>query len=340
MKFTAQQIATQLEGTVEGDPNVEIFQLSKIEEAQKGSLTFLSNPKYTTFIYKTQASITIVNQDFIAEEDLSTTLVRVNNAYDSFTVLLDYYHKAKTTKSGIAKSALIDPSVKIGKNCFVGDMSCIQEDAEIGDNVKIYPQVYIGSNVTIGEGTIVFPGAKILEDSIVGQNCVIHSGTVIGSDGFGFAPQKNGSYKKIPQTGIVVLGDRVEVGSNSTIDRATLGVTSIGNGVKLDNQIQIAHNVEIGENTVIAAQTGIAGSSKIGKNCVIGGQVGVVGHINIGDNVKIQGQSGVISSIKDNAVIQGTPAFSYNDYNKSYVYFKNLPNIVKEINRIVKKLDL
>ena len=219
-------------------------------------------------------------------------------------------------------------------------MSCIQEDAEIGDNVKIYPQVYIGSNVTIGEGTIVFPGAKILEDSIVGQNCVIHSGTVIGSDGFGFAPQKNGSYKKIPQTGIVVLGDRVEVGSNSTIDRATLGVTSIGNGVKLDNQIQIAHNVEIGENTVIAAQTGIAGSSKIGKNCVIGGQVGVVGHINIGDNVKIQGQSGVISSIKDNAVIQGTPAFSYNDYNKSYVYFKNLPNIVKEINRIVKKLDL
>jgi UDP-3-O-[3-hydroxymyristoyl] glucosamine N-acyltransferase len=340
MKFTAQQIATQLEGTVEGDPNAEVFQLSKIEEAQKGSLTFLSNPKYTPFIYKTQASVTIVNQDFIAEDDLSTTLVRVNNAYDSFTILLDHYNKAKTTKSGIAKSAEIDPSVKMGKNCFVGNMTCIQEDAEIGDDVKIYPQVYIGSNVTIGAGTIVFAGAKILEDSIVGDNCVIHSGTVIGSDGFGFAPQKNGNYKKIPQTGIVVLGDRVEVGSNSTIDRATLGVTSIGNGVKLDNQIQIAHNVEIGENTVIAAQTGIAGSSKIGKNCVIGGQVGIVGHINIGDNVKIQGQSGVISSIKDNAVIQGTPAFSYNDYNKSYVYFKNLPNIVKEINRIVKKLDL
>ncbi|MGB1361907.1 MAG: UDP-3-O-(3-hydroxymyristoyl)glucosamine N-acyltransferase, partial [Flavobacteriaceae bacterium] len=223
---------------------------------------------------------------------------------------------------------------------FVGHMSCILEDVEIADDVKIYPQVYVGSNVTIGAGTIIFAGAKILEDSIIGENCIIHSGAVIGSDGFGFAPQKNGDYKKIPQTGIVVLGDRVEVGSNSTIDRATLGVTSIGNGVKLDNQIQIAHNVEIGENTVIAAQTGIAGSSKIGKNCVIGGQVGIIGHINIGDNVKIQGQSGVISNIKENSTIQGTPAFSYNDYNKSYVYFKNLPNIVKEINRIVKKLDL
>ncbi len=340
MKFTAQQIATQLEGTVEGDPNVEVFQLSKIEEAQKGSLTFLSNPKYTPFIYKTQASVTIVNQDFIPEDRLYTTLVRVSNAYDSFSILLDYYNKAKISKSGIDKSALIDPSAKIGKDCFVGHMSCIQEDVIIGNDVKIYPQVYIGSNVSIGAGTTIFAGAKILEDSIIGQNCIIHSGSVIGSDGFGFAPQENGDYKKIPQTGIVVLGDRVEVGSNSTIDRATLGVTSIGNGVKLDNQIQIAHNVEIGDNTVIAAQTGIAGSSKIGKNCVIGGQVGIAGHISIGNNVKIQGQSGVISNIKENSTIQGTPAFSYNDYNKSYVYFKNLPNILKEINRIIKKLDL
>ena len=340
MKFTAQQIAIQLEGTVEGDPNVEVFQLSKIEEAQKGSLTFLSNPKYTPFIYKTQASVTIVNQDFIAEDNLSTTLVRVPNAYDSFSILLDYYNKAKTSKSGIAKSAIIDPSVKMGENCLVGHMSCIMEDVEIADYVKIYPQVYVGSNGTIGAGTIIFAGVKILEDSIIGENCIIHSGAVIGSDGFGFAPQKNGDYKKIPQTGIVVLGNRVEVGSNSTIDRATLGVTSIGNGVKLDNQIQIAHNVELGENTVIAAQTGIAGSTKIGKNCVIGGQVGIAGHIKIGDNVKIQGQSGVISNIKENSSIQGTPAFSYNDYNKSYVYFKNLPNIVKEINRIIKKLDL
>lgn len=339
MKFTAQQIAAQLEGTVEGDPDVEIFQLSKIEEAQEGSLTFLSNPKYTPFIYKTQASVTIVNQDFVAENDLTTTLVRVSNAYDSFTVLLDYYNKVKTSKKGVSKSAVIDPSVLMGKNCFVGHLSCIEEETEIADDVKIFSQVFIGSNVSIGAGTIVFPGAKILDDTIIGENCVIHSGAVIGSDGFGFAPQKDGAYKKIPQTGIVVLGDNVDVGSNSTIDRATLGVTSIANGVKLDNQIQIAHNVEIGENTVIAAQTGIAGSSKIGKNCVIGGQVGIIGHVTIGDNVKIQGQSGVISSIKENSKIQGTPAFSYNAYNKSYVYFKNLPNLAKEIHRIIKKFD-
>ena len=340
MKFTAQQIATQLEGTVDGDPDAEVFQLSKIEEAQKGSLTFLSNPKYKPYIYKTQATITIVDEDFVAENDLSTTLVRVPNAYDSFTVLLNHYNKVKISKTGISKNAIIDPSVKIPTNCFIGDMSIIAEGAEIGDNVKIFEQCYIGLNVTIGTGSIVFPGVRILDGSIVGNNCIIHSGAIIGSDGFGFAPQENGVYKKIPQTGIVVIGDNVDVGANSTIDRATLGFTSIGNGVKLDNQIQIAHNVEIGENTVIAAQTGIAGSAKIGKNCVIGGQVGIAGHINIGDNVKIQGQSGVTSNIKDEMKIQGTPAFSYNDYNKSYVYFKNLPNLGKEINSILKKLKL
>ena len=340
MKFTAQQIAAQLEGTVDGDPNAEIFQLSKIEDAQKGSLTFLSNPKYKPYIYKTQASITIVNEDFVAENDLSTTLVRVSNAYDSFSVLLDYYNKVKISKVGISQSAFIDTSVVIPKNCFVGHMSFIGEGCEIADNVKIFEQSYLGSNVTVGKGSIIFPGAKLLDDTIIGENCIINSGAVIGSDGFGFSLQDNGSYKKIPQTGIVVLGNHVDVGANSTIDRATLGVTSISDGVKLDNQIQIAHNVEIGENTVIAAQTGIAGSSKIGKNCVIGGQVGVAGHITIGDNVKIQGQSGVISNIKDNMKIQGTPAFSYNDYNKSYVYFKNLPNLGKEINSIIKKLNL
>ncbi|PDH43535.1 MAG: UDP-3-O-(3-hydroxymyristoyl)glucosamine N-acyltransferase [Flavobacteriales bacterium MED-G15] len=340
MKFTAQQIAAQLEGTVDGDPNVEVFQLSKIEEAQKGSLTFLANPKYKQYIYKTQASITIVNDDFVAENDLSTTLVRVPNAYDSFTLLLDYYNKVKTSKTGISEKAIIDPSVKMGNDCFVGHFTCVGEGTEMGDKVKIFDQCHLGSNVTIGEGTIIFAGAKILDDTIIGANCIIHSGTVIGSDGFGFAPQDGGGYKKIPQTGIVVIGDDVEIGANSTIDRATLGVTSIANGVKLDNQIQIAHNVEIGENTVIAAQTGVAGSSKIGKNCVIGGQVGIIGHITIGDNVKIQGQSGVNTSIKDDMKIQGTPAFSYNDYNKSYVYFKNLPNLGREINSILKKLNL
>lgn len=340
MKFTAQQIASQLEGIVDGDPNAEVFQLSKIEEAQKGSLTFLSNPRYKPYIYKTKASITIVNEDFVAESDISTTLVRVPNAYDSFTILLDQYNKVKISKTGISKSALIDSSVKLPKNCFIGDMSIIGEGTEIGDNVKIFEQCYLGSNVTVGKGSLIFPGARILDGSIIGDNCILHSGVIIGSDGFGFAPQENGAYKKIPQTGIVVIGDNVDVGANSTIDRATLGFTSIGNGVKLDNQIQIAHNVEIGENTVIAAQTGIAGSAKIGKNCVIGGQVGVAGHISIGNNVKIQGQSGVTSSIKDDMKIQGTPAFSYNDYNKSYVYFKNLPNLGKEINSILKKLKL
>ena len=271
---------------------------------------------------------------------MSTTLVRVPNAYDSFTVLLNQYNKVKISKTGISKNAIIDTSVKIPSNCFIGDMTIIAEGAEIGHNAKIFEQCYLGSNVTIGAGSIVFPGVRILDGSIVGNNCIIHSGVIIGSDGFGFAPQENGAYKKIPQTGIVVIGDNVDVGANSTIDRATLGFTSIGNGVKLDNQIQIAHNVEIGENTVIAAQTGIAGSTKIGKNCVIGGQVGVAGHISIGDNVKIQGQSGVTSSIKDDMKIQGTPAFSYNDYNKSYVYFKNLPNLGKEINSILKKLKL
>ena len=340
MKFTAQQIAVQLEGTVDGDPDAEIYQLSKIEDAQKGSLTFLSNPKYTPFIYKTKASVTIVNDDFIPESDLKTTLVRVNNAYDSFTILLDYYNKVKVGKKGIAKSAEINDSVIIGKDCYVGSMTCIEADTLIEDNVKIFPQVFIGSNVSIGKGSIVFPGARILDDTIIGKDCVIHSGVVIGADGFGFIPQENSAYKKIPQTGIVILGDNVDVGANSTIDRATLGVTSINNGVKLDNQIQIAHNVEIGENTVIAAQSGIAGSTKIGKNCVIGGQAGLAGHIIVGDNVKIQGQSGVISSVKDNMIIQGTPAFPYNAYNKSYVCFKNLPDFAKEVNQIKKKLDI
>ena len=340
MKFTAQQIATQLEGTVEGDPDVEIFQLSKIEEAKEGSLTFLSNPKYTPFIYKTEASVTIVNQDFVAENDLSTTLVRVQDAYGSFSVLLDYYNKIQTDKVGIEKSAIIDPSVEMGENCFTGHMSLIEEGSIIGDDVKIFSQVYIGHNVSIGSGTVLLAGAKILDGTQIGKNCVIHSGAVIGSEGFGFAPQENGAYKKIPQTGNVLLGDNVNVGANATIDRATLGTTTIADGVKLDNLIQIAHNVSIGKNTVIAAQTGIAGSTKVGENCVIGGQVGIGGHITIGDNVKIGGQAGVISDIENNAIILGTPAFSYTAYNKSYVYFKNLPKLVKEIDQIKKKLDL
>tara|TARA_B100000287_G_scaffold98000_1_gene90048 strand:+ start:350 stop:1372 length:1023 start_codon:yes stop_codon:yes gene_type:complete len=337
MKFTAQQIAVKLHGEIEGNPKAEIFELAKIENAKKGSLTFLSNPKYTPYIYKTKASAIIVNKNLVLEDDLKSTLIRVNNPYESFSTLLDYYKKVTVERTGVSSSAEIHESVKIESNCYIGSMTLIEKGSEVSKNVKIFPHVYIGPNVTIGEGSVIFAGAKIMEDTVIGKNCVIHSGAVIGSDGFGFAPQENGAYKKIPHTGRVILGENVDVGANSTIDKATLGDTLIGNGVKLDNQIQIAHNVEIGSNTVIAGQTGIAGSAKIGKNCVIGGQVGIVGHITIGDNVKVQGQSGIISNVENNAVVQGTPAFSYNSYSKSYVHFKNLPEIIKKFDSIEKK---
>ena len=337
MKFTAQQIAVKLHGEVEGNPKAEIFELAKIENAKKGSLTFLSNPKYTPYIYKTKASAIIVNKNLVLEDNLKSTLIRVNNPYESFSTLLDYYKKVTVERTGVSSSAEIHQSVKIESNCYIGSMTLIEKGSEVSKNVKIFPHVYIGPNVTIGEGAVIFAGAKIMEDTVIGKNCVIHSGAVIGSDGFGFAPQENGAYKKIPHTGRVILGENVDVGANSTIDKATLGDTLIGNGVKLDNQIQIAHNVEIGSNTVIAGQTGIAGSAKIGRNCVIGGQVGIVGHITIGDNVKVQGQSGIISNVENNAVVQGTPAFSYNSYSKSYVHFKNLPEIIKKFDSIEKK---
>ena len=337
MKFTAQQIAVKLHGEVEGNPKAEIFELAKIENAKKGSLTFLSNPKYTPYIYKTKASAIIVNKNLVLEDNLKSTLIRVNNPYESFSTLLDYYKKVTVERTGVSSSAEIHESVKIESNCYIGSMTLIEKGSEVSKNVKIFPHVYIGPNVTIGEGSVIFAGAKIMEDTVIGKNCVIHSGAVIGSDGFGFAPQENGAYKKIAHTGRVVLGENVDVGANSTIDKATLGDTFIGDGVKLDNQIQIAHNVKIGSNTVIAGQTGIAGSAKIGRNCVIGGQVGIVGHITIGDNVKVQGQSGIISNVENNAVVQGTPAFSYNSYSKSYVHFKNLPEIIKKFDSIEKK---
>jgi len=337
MKFTAQQIAVKIHGEIEGNPKAEIFELAKIENAKKGSLTFLSNPKYTPYIYKTKASAIIVDKNLVLEDNLESTLIRVNDPYESFSTLLDYYKKVTVERTGVSSSAEIHESVKIYSNSYIGSMTLIEKDSKISKNVKIFPHVYIGPNVNIGEGAIIFAGAKIMEDTVIGKNCVIHSGAVIGSDGFGFAPQENGAYKKIPHTGRVILGENVDVGANSTIDKATLGDTLIGYGVKLDNQIQIAHNVEIGSNTVIAGQTGIAGSAKIGKNCVIGGQVGIVGHITIGDNVKVQGQSGIISDVETNSIIQGTPAFSYNSYNKSYVHFKNLPEIIKKIDSIEKK---
>ena len=337
MKFTAEQIAGILEGDIVGDPDVEVFNLSKIEEGTKGSLTFLANPKYKPYIYSTKASITIVNNSFEPEKQLDTTLIKVEDAYKSFSKLLEYYNKIKLNKVGIEQPSYISDSASLGENVYIGAFTYIGDNVVLGDNVKVFPGAYIGDNVAIGNDTIVFAGVKIYAECIVGNFCVLNSGAIIGADGFGFTPNENGEYSKVPQTGNVIIEDHVDIGAATTIDRATLGSTIIRNGVKLDNQIQIAHNVEIGKNTVIAAQTGVAGSTKIGKNCQIGGQVGISGHITIGDNVKIQAQSGIARHVKDNEVLQGSPALNYGDYNKSYVHFKNLPKIVKTINQLEKK---
>ncbi len=337
MKFTAAQIAGILEGEVVGDPNAEVYKLSKIEEGTEGSLTFLANSKYINFIYTTQATITIVNATFVPEQAITTTLIKVEDAYQSFSKLLDYYNQIKLMKSGIEQPSVISEGVTYGSDLYLGSFSYIGKNVTIGNNVKIYPNSFIGDNVTIGNNCVFFAGVRIYSESVIGTNCIIHSGAIIGSDGFGFAPQEDGTYKKVPQIGNVIIEDDVEIGSCTTIDRATLGSTIIRKGVKLDNHIQVAHNVEIGENTVIAAHTGIAGSTKIGKNGMIGGQVGFAGHLIIGDNVKIQGQSGIARNLSDGEVVQGTPAFTYGDFAKSYVHFKNLPKIVSELEQLKKQ---
>ncbi|NJB35570.1 UDP-3-O-(3-hydroxymyristoyl)glucosamine N-acyltransferase [Croceivirga sp. JEA036] len=337
MKFTATQIAGILDGEVHGNPEIAVHKLSKIEEGEIGSLTFLANPKYTHFIYTTKASITIVNKDFEPEQAIDTTLIKVEDAYTSFSKLLEYYNQVKNNKVGVEQPSFIAESATFGEQLYVGAFAYIGENVRLGSNVKIYPNAFIGDNVVIGDNTSIFAGAKIQSDCFVGNNCVVHSGAIIGADGFGFTPNEKGEYNKVPQTGNVILEDNVDVGAGTTIDRATLGSTILRKGVKLDNQIQIAHNVEIGEHTAIAAQTGIAGSTKIGKHCLIGGQVGIVGHITIGDRVKIQAQSGIGRNVKDDEVLQGSPALNYGDYNKSYVHFKNLPKIVNKISELEKK---
>lgn len=339
MKFTAAQIAGILEGEVFGNPEAEVFKLAKIEEGSEGSLTFLANPKYENYIYTTKATITIVNNSFQPEQDIATTLIKVEDAYKSFSKLLEYYNQVKLMKSGIEQPSVISEGVQYGEGLYLGSFCYIGKNVTIGKNVKIYPNSFVGDNVVIGDNTILFAGARVYSETIIGNNCTIHSGTIVGSDGFGFAPQEDGTYSKVPQIGNVIIEDNVEIGACTTIDRATLGSTVIRKGVKLDNQIQIAHNVEIGENTVIASQTGIAGSTKIGKNCMIGGQVGIVGHITIGNNVKIQAQSGIGKSLKDGEVVQGSPAFNYGDFAKSFVHFKNLPKIVSEIEEIKKTIN-
>lgn len=331
MKFTAAQIAVILEGEVEGNPEIEVSKLSKIEEGGPESLSFLANPKYTQFIYTTKASIVIVNKVFKAEKEINSTLIRVEDAYKSFSKLLEYYNQVKMNKTGIESPVFISKSAIYGDNIYIGAFAYLGENIKIGNNTKIYPNVYIGDNVVIGDNVILYSGAKIYSDTLIGNNCIIHSSAILGADGFGFTPNEQGEFIKVPQTGNVIIEDNVDIGAATSIDRATLGSTIIRKGVKLDNHIQIAHNVEIGRNTVIAAQTGIAGSTKIGENCMIGGQVGIVGHITIGNNVKIQAQSGIGRNLKDNETLQGSPALPYSDYNKSYVHFKNLP---KTMNRI------
>ena len=338
MKFTAQQIAGLVNGTIEGNPETEVSTLSKIEQGEAGSLSFLGNPKYTHYIYNTRASVVIVNEDFKPEHPIATTLIRVENAYTAFATLLDHYSKLATEKKGISAHAAIHKSAGLGEDCYIGDFVSIGENVKIGDRVKIYPGSVLGDNVNVGKDTIIYAGVKIYRFCEVGASCTIHAGAVIGADGFGFAPQDDQHYEKVAQIGNVIIKDKVEIGANTTIDRATLGSTIIHQGVKLDNLIQIAHNVEIGENTVIAAQSGIAGSTRLGKNCMIGGQVGLTGHLLIGNNVKIAAQSGISTNITDDANIMGSPAFDISLYRKTYVHFRNLSKIVERINVLEKTI--
>ena len=342
MKFTAQQIASFLSGEIEGDPLVSVKNFSKIEDGQPETLTFLANPKYTPYIYSTKASIVLVNKDFISEQPVPSTLtlIRVENAYACLAKLMTLATESKARKTGIGSTASIDETAELGKNTYVGEFCYIGKQTQIGDNTQIYPQVYIGDEVKIGSNCILYPGVKIYDDCVIGNNCILQAGVIIGSDGFGFAPSDLGTYQKIPQIGNVVIEDDVEIGSNSTVDRSTMGSTIIRRGVKLDNLIQVAHNVEIGENTVIAAQVGIAGSTSIGKNCMIGGQVGFAGHIHIADGIQIGAQSGIPNSLTDNSTpYLGTPALPVKNFARSHVIYKKLPDLSIEVSRLRKELE-
>ncbi|MDM1346714.1 UDP-3-O-(3-hydroxymyristoyl)glucosamine N-acyltransferase [Myroides marinus] len=339
MKIAAEQIASVLGGEIVGNPAVEVSTLAKIEEGTEGSISFLANPKYAHHIYTTKASVVIVNKTFEPEHPVSATLIKVDEAYKAFSKLLEYYNQVKLMKSGIEQPSVISEGVEYGEDLYLGSFCYIGKNVKIGNNVKIYPNTFIGDNAQIGDNTVLFAGVRIYSETVIGQNCTLHAGVIVGSDGFGFAPNEDGTFNKVPQIGNVIIEDNVEIGAASTIDRATLGSTIIRKGVKLDNQIQIAHNVEIGENTVIASQTGVAGSTKIGKNCMIGGQVGIVGHITIGDNVRIQAQSGVTKNLENGAAVQGSPALPHSDFLKSYSYFKNFSKIVSDIDSIKKKIN-
>ena len=339
MEFTAKAIAGFLNGTIKGDPNVKVSTVAKIEEGKPGALSFLSNLKYSKYLYTTQSSIVLINKDFVVDKPVSATLILVDNAYESFARLLNLVNSAQG-KAGIHKQSVIDPSARLGKNVFIGPFVHIAENVTVGDNVQIHSHVVVEKGTTIGDGSIIYHGVKIMSDSVIGKGCIIQPGAVIGSDGFGFAPQADGTYQKIPQMGNVIIEDNVEIGANTTIDRATMGSTIIRKGVKLDNLIQIAHNVEIGENTVIAAQSGIAGSTKVGRSCMFGGQVGISGHLTIADEVKLSAQTGVPNSIKTPGEIMiGTPAMNSRKFARSFVIFKNLPDLKDMVDSLKRKFD-
>ncbi len=340
MEFTVQQIAHILQGEVKGDNTRKINNLAKIQEAKEGDICFLSNLKYENYLYTTQASAVIINKDFEPKKECQSALILVDDAYTAFSILLEEYAKIiNFTKVGVEQPSYIAPTATYGEGTYIGAFAYIGNYAKIGNNVKIYPHAYIGDKVSIGDNTIVYAGVKIYADCKIGSQCTIHAGAVIGSDGFGFAPQPDGTYKAIPQVGTVVIEDNVDIGANTTIDRATMGATIIEQGVKLDNLIQVAHNVRIGKNTVIASQVGISGSTIIGENCVIAGQVGIVGHVHIANRTTIGAQSGVSNSIeKEGTTVLGAPAIDHREQLKNYVIARKLPELKKRIEELEKKI--
>jgi UDP-3-O-[3-hydroxymyristoyl] glucosamine N-acyltransferase len=341
MEFRVTDIAAFLNGEITGNEDVKIFSVSKIEEGKPGTLAFLSNMKYEHFIYTTNASVVLVNKSFVPKAEIKATIIKVDDAYQAFASLLELYIQAKSQqKTGIEQPSFIDETATIGENIYVGAFAYIGKKARIGNNSKIYPQTFIGENVFIGEDCIIYPGVKIYDDCIIGNRCILHAGSVIGSDGFGFAPQNDSTYKKIPQIGNVLLEDDVEIGANTTIDCGTMESTIIRKGVKIDNLVQVAHNCEVGENTVIAAQTGMAGSTKVGRNCRFGGQVGLAGHLTIGDNVQLGAQAGVANSVKEGETLLLTPAFPVKDAIKASIIFKKLPELRDEVIQLKKEIKL
>ena len=338
MEYSAKEIADFLQGQIEGDPDVKVSQIAKIEEASAGTMTFLANPAYTPYIYKTNASIVLVRSDFVPEQALMATLIRVEDPYGALARLLELYQKSLPQKTGISDLAFISSSAEVPDDNYIGAFAYIGDHVKLGKNVKVYPHCFIDDHVTIDDNTVLFSGVRIYNNCRIGANCTLHANAVIGADGFGFAPQTDNNYKKVAQIGNVVIEDSVEIGAGTTIDRATLGSTIIKKGVKLDNLIQIGHNVVVGENTVMAAQVGVAGSTKIGKNCMIGGQAGISGHLNIGDDVKMAAQAGVSSHIKDGQIIMGSPAMEASKYRKAFIHFRNFETLVKRIDELEKEL--